>query len=294
MRVDFAEMAGHLRCSTQIFGLIATMPRFALKIEYNGTPFSGWQRQLRLPTVQGAIENALSTLEPGTHTICAAGRTDTGVHALAQVAHADLKKDWNPYRLSEALNHHLKPLPVSILSCNQTSDSWHARFSAIERRYFFRLLMRRAPATFDRDLVWQVPYTLDIDSMREAAAHLIGVNDFTTFRSSACQAESPVKTLDQIAIEPVESRSGPELQFHLRARSFLHRQVRSIVGTLERVGAGAWSPDDVKAALESRDRASCGPVSPAQGLFLAGVYYTNDPFIDPEKRFRKADSFKRI
>ncbi|MCY4291588.1 MAG: tRNA pseudouridine(38-40) synthase TruA [Roseovarius sp.] len=270
------------------------MPRFALKIEYKGTPFSGWQRQQKLPTVQGAIENALSALEPGTHTIYAAGRTDTGVHALAQVAHADLEKDWEPSRLSKALNHHLRPLPISILICNSVNDGWHARFSAIERHYFFRLLMRSAPATFDRDLVWQVPYPLDIDTMREAAAHLTGLHDFTTFRSSSCQAESPVKTLDQITIETIESRSGTELQFHLRARSFLHRQVRSIVGTLERVGAGAWSPDDVKSALESRDRASCGPVSPPQGLFLADVSYPNDPFINLEQRFNKAASFRRI
>ncbi|MBU3260760.1 tRNA pseudouridine(38-40) synthase TruA [Roseovarius sp. PS-C2] len=254
------------------------MPRYALKVEYHGAPFAGWQRQADQPSVQGAIEAALGRLEPGPHTIAAAGRTDAGVHGLAQVAHCDMERDWAPFRLSEALNFHLKPDPVAIVGCARVDDDWHARFSAVERRYLFRLLMRRAPATLEKGLVWQVPQDLDIEAMRAGAAHLLGKHDFTTFRSSICQAQSPVKTLDALEIARVEGVSGPEVQFRLRARSFLHNQVRSFVGTLERVGAGAWAPEDVKHALEARDRAACGPVCPPQGLYLAGVGYPDDPF----------------
>ena len=254
------------------------MPRYALKVEYHGAPFAGWQRQADQPTVQGAIEDALARLEPGPHTIAAAGRTDAGVHGLAQVAQCDLQKEWDPFRLAGALNYHLKPQPVAILAVARVADDWHARFSATERRYLFRLLMRRAPATHDAGLVWQVGHQLDPDAMRAGAAHLTGHHDFTTFRSSICQAASPVKTLDEIAIEALDGPSGPEIRFRLRARSFLHNQVRSIVGTLERVGTGSWSPDDVKTALAARDRAACGPVCPPQGLYLAGVSYPDDPF----------------
>lgn len=254
------------------------MPRYALQVEYHGAPFAGWQRQADQPSVQGAIEAALARLEPGAHTIAAAGRTDAGVHATAQVAHADLTKDWDPFRLSEALNHHLKPAPVAIRACAQVAEDWHARFSAHERRYMFRLLMRRAPATHDAGLVWQVPHLLDADQMRQGAAHLVGHHDFTTFRSVICQAKSPVKTLDEIRIEEHEGLSGPELRFYLRARSFLHNQVRSIVGTLERVGTGSWPPDRVREALEAKARAACGPVCPPQGLYLVGVGYPEDPF----------------
>ncbi|MRU14936.1 tRNA pseudouridine(38-40) synthase TruA [Roseovarius sp. A21] len=254
------------------------MPRYALKVEYHGAPFAGWQRQADQPSVQGAIETALAKLEPREHTIAAAGRTDAGVHALAQVAHCDMEKDWSPFRLSEALNYHLKPAPVAIVDCAQVEDDWHARFSALERRYFFRLLMRRAPATHDKGLVWQVLQRLDAQAMREGAAHLIGHHDFTTFRSTICQAKSPVKTLDALDISEVQGLAGPELHVHLRARSFLHNQVRSFVGTLERVGAGAWAPAEVKDALEARNRAACGPVCPPHGLYLAGVGYPDDPF----------------
>ncbi len=255
------------------------MPRYALKVEYDGTPFVGWQRQTELPSVQGAIEAALARLEPGPHAIAAAGRTDAGVHALAQVAHCDLSREWDPFRLSQALNHHLRPQPVAIVDCARVTEDFHARFSAVERRYLFRLLMRRAPATIDRGRVWQVPRALDVAAMREGAAHLVGHHDFTTFRSSICQARSPVKTLDEITIEEVTGLGGPELWFRLRARSFLHNQVRSIVGTLERVGAGAWRPEEVRQALEARDRGACGPVCPPQGLHLAGVrYHPQDPF----------------
>ncbi len=254
------------------------MPRYALKVEYLGTPFAGWQRQKDRPSVQAAIEDALARLEPGPHTIAAAGRTDAGVHALGQVAHCELQREWDPFRLGEALNHHLKPLPVAITAAARVDDDWHARFSAIERQYLFRILIRRAPATVENGLVWQVKHPLDIAAMRAAAAHLVGHHDFTTFRSSICQAASPVKTLDELRIEPAEGLSGPEVHFHVRARSFLHNQVRSFVGTLERVGAGAWSPDDVRAALRARDRAACGPVCPPHGLYLARVRYPEDPF----------------
>ncbi|MEX0283189.1 MAG: tRNA pseudouridine(38-40) synthase TruA [Paracoccaceae bacterium] len=254
------------------------MPRYALKVEYTGAPFAGWQRQKELPSVQGAIEDALSRLEPGPHTIAAAGRTDSGVHGLGQVAHCDLKKDWSPFRLSEALNYHLKPLPVAIVDCAQVAEDWHARFSAVERRYFFRILLRRAPETHDTGLVWRVGHALDVAQMQAGANMLLGQHDFTTFRSSICQSASPVKTLDSLDVQAVEGRSGPEVHFHVRARSFLHNQVRSFVGTLERVGAGAWSPEDVRTALEACDRSACGPVAPPQGLYLAGVGYPDDPF----------------
>ncbi|MDB6452382.1 tRNA pseudouridine(38-40) synthase TruA [Falsirhodobacter sp. 20TX0035] len=255
------------------------MPRYALKIDYDGGPFHGWQRQAQgQPSVQGAIEDALARLEPGPHTIAAAGRTDTGVHGTGQVAHCDLTKPWDPFKLAGALNHHLKPLPVAVVACAAVPDDFHARFSAHERRYLFRLIARRAPLTHDRGLAWQVSHRLDAQAMRDGAAHLVGHHDFTTFRSTMCQAKSPVKTIDEITIEEVALDAGVEYRFRLRARSFLHNQVRSIVGTLERVGAGGWHPDRVRDALEARDRAACGPVCPPQGLYLTGVGYPVDPF----------------
>lgn len=255
------------------------MPRYALKIEYDGGPFNGWQVQGgEQPSVQGAVEAALSRLQPGDHRIAAAGRTDTGVHALAQVAHCDLCKDWDPFRLGGAINAHLRPLPVAVVACSPVAEDFHARFSATERRYLFRLVIRRAPVTHDRGLVWQIAHPLDVEAMRRAAAHLVGRHDFTTFRSAFCQAASPIKTLDEITVISKPYPEGVEIDFALRARSFLHNQVRSIVGTLERVGAGAWTPDQVKAALNARDRAACGPVCPPQGLYLAGVGYPVDPF----------------
>ena len=256
------------------------MYRFALKIEYHGAPFRGWQRQKQHPSVQGAIESALAKLEPRVHNIAAAGRTDAGVHALGQVAHCDMDRDWGAFRLSEALNYHLKPQPVAIVDCASVDDSFHARFSAVERRYLFRLLTRRAPATHQAGLVWQVKHDLDIDVMQDAANRLLGKHDFTTFRSTICQAQSPVKTLDRLKISRVETAQGEEVHFDVRARSFLHNQVRSFVGTLERVGSHAMSADDVQDALEARDRAACVPVCPPQGLYLAGVGYPNPPFAD--------------
>ena len=255
------------------------MPRYALKIDYDGGPFQGWQRQAEgQPSVQATVEAALSRLEPGPHTIAAAGRTDTGVHATGQVATVDLVRDWDPFRLSEALNWHMKPAPVAILAVARVDDDFHARFSAMERRYLFRMIARRAPVTHDRGRVWQVLNPPDVAAMRAGAAYLVGHHDFTTFRSTMCQAKSPVKTLDCIEISEHPYAGGVEVRFALRARSFLHNQVRSIVGTLERVGAGGWAPGDVQAALEARNRAACGPVCPPQGLYLTGVGYPVDPF----------------
>lgn len=254
------------------------MPRYAFRIEYHGAAFAGWQRQHDHPSVQGAIEAALSKLERGDHKLAAAGRTDAGVHAFAQVAHIDLVKDWDPFRLTEAINFHLKPALVAIVACAQVPDDFHARFSALERRYLFRLVQRRAPIVHDDGLVWRVQNPLDLEAMRAGAAHLIGHHDFTTFRSTMCQAPSPMKTMDEIQIDEVPIHNGREFQFRLRSRSFLHNQVRSIVGTLERVGAGSWAPARVAEALAARDRAACGPVCPPQGLYLSGVSYPNDPF----------------
>lgn len=254
------------------------MHRFALKIEYHGAPFVGWQRQVDLASVQGTIEAALAKLERRTHNIAAAGRTDAGVHATGQIAHCDMEQDWDPFRLSEALNYHLKPNPIAITACVAVPSDFHARFSAQERRYHFRMLSRRAPATHQEGLVWQVKQAMDVDAMQEAANLLLGKHDFTTFRSTICQAETPVKTLDRLDVSEVQTVGGTEYHFDVRARSFLHNQVRSFVGTLERVGAGTWSPQDVLKALEARNRAACGPVSPPQGLYLAGVTYETDPF----------------
>lgn len=254
------------------------MARFALKIEYDGAPFSGWQRQADRPSVQQAVEEALAKLEADVPSIVTAGRTDAGVHAMAQVAHCDLGKDWKPFKLMEALNHHLRPDPVAILAVAKVDDDFSARFSAQERRYLYRVLNRRQPPTYLRGQLWKVPYPLDIPAMQEAAAHLIGLHDFTTFRSVMCQAKSPVKTIDEVSINAVETPEGREVQFRFRARSFLHNQVRSIVGSLERVGAGSWTPEDFKTALEAARRAACGPVAPPHGLYLAGVGYPQNPF----------------
>lgn len=250
------------------------MPRFAFKIEYNGQPFSGWQRQADQPSVQGAVEQALASLETNVPSIAAAGRTDAGVHALGQVAHADMNNEWDPFRLSEALNYHLKPAPVAITACAQVDDDWHARFSAVERNYIYRIVNRRAPLVHDAGLAWRVQKPLDAAVMQEGANHLIGKHDFTTFRSTMCQSNSPVKSIDEIKV----SADGQSIEIHVRARSFLHNQVRSIVGTLERVGSGSWAPADVKAALEAKDRAACGPVAPPDGLYLSRVVYNPDVF----------------
>lgn len=255
------------------------MPRYAFKIEYDGGPFSGWQRQTDLQTVQGSIEDAIAKLEPDHGGILGAGRTDTGVHATGQVAHVDLKKDWQAERLRQAINHHLKPAPISLTQCAQTDEDFHARFSAIERSYRFEIVSRRSPIVRDRGFVWHLNHRLDLAAMQEAAQYLIGKHDFTTFRSTMCQAKSPIKTLDKLEItaEPYLG-DGEKYVFSITARSFLHNQVRSFVGTIERVGAGSWDPLDVKSALEARERAACGPVSPPQGLCLTDVKYSKSPF----------------
>ncbi len=245
------------------------MPRYKLTLEYDGAPFVGWQRQDNGPSVQGALEDALRRLEPDFGAVTGAGRTDAGVHALGQVAHADMARDWDPFRLMEAVNFHLKPAPVAVLSAEVVDDEFHSRFSAVERRYLYRILVRRAPAVLDRGRVWQVRHELDAEAMRAAAAMLVGRHDFTTFRSTHCQAQSPVKTLDAFDVQ----EAGDEIHLHLRARSFLHNQVRSLAGTLERVGAGKWPALRVKQALEARDRAACGPVAPPEGLYLVSVRY---------------------
>lgn len=254
------------------------MPRFALKIEYQGTPFYGWQRQKTLPSVQQAIEEALLKIDPTNEGVAAAGRTDAGVHATGQVAHCNMARDWNPFRLAEALNYHLKPNPVAIVNAAQVPEDFHARFWALERRYMYRLISRRAPLTFEEGNVWRVSHLLDRDAMQEGANYLLGKHDFTTFRSTLCQAPSPVRTLDELTVEEIPLADGTEFRFHVRARAFLHNQVRSFVGTLERVGGGSWAPIDVKTALETRRRDVCGPVAPSQGLYLRDVRYESDPF----------------
>jgi tRNA pseudouridine38-40 synthase len=211
-------------------------------------------------------------------TIAAAGRTDAGVHATGQVAHVDLPKSWDPFRLTEALNHHLRPAPVAILRAAPVADDWHARFSAVARHYRYSILIRRAPLTRESGLHWRIGHPLDLAAMQAAAQALLGRHDFTTFRSTMCQADSPVRTLDRITIAARPQMAGTQISFDLSARSFLHNQVRSIVGTLERVGAGAWAPDEVAAALAARDRAACGPVAPPGGLCLTAVDYSDNPF----------------
>ncbi len=254
------------------------MPRFAFKISYDGADFAGFQYQETSPSVQNVIERALRALEDDFERIVAAGRTDSGVHALGQVVHADLKKDWDPFRLSEALNYHMKPNRVACLACVRVDDEFSARFSARKRRYMYRLVSRKAPLTIMHGRAWHVRHQLDNVAMDEAAQYLVGHHDFTTFRSSICQARSPEKTVDRIWVDKGDGLEGEELRIWVEARSFMHNQVRSFVGSLERVGAGAWQGVDVKNALEARNRARCGPVAPAHGLYFMAVDYDNDPF----------------
>ncbi|WP_210528852.1 tRNA pseudouridine(38-40) synthase TruA [Rubellimicrobium arenae] len=254
------------------------MARYALRIEYLGTPFAGWQRQAQHPSVQGALEAALLRLDPGPHNVAAAGRTDAGVHAWGQVAHCDMRRDWDPFRLSEALNHHLRPHPVAVTACARVADDWHARFSARERGYLYRIVQRRAPLALSAGRGWRVARPLDPGAMAEGAAHLLGRHDFTTFRSAMCQADNPVRTLDELSVAQLEGPEGVEIHVRARARSFLHNQVRSMVGSLERVGAGAWPPRRMAEALAARDRAACGPVAPPDGLHFTHVVYAADPF----------------
>jgi len=245
------------------------MPRYRLDIEYDGRGFHGFQAQAELPTVQGAVERAVQGFCGQTLRLQAAGRTDTGVHALQQVVHVDLDKAWSPEVVRDALNAHLVPEPIAVLEATLVPDDFHARFSAKGRRYLYRIVNRMAPPTLDQGRVWHVKKPLDAAAMAEAAKALIGHHDFTTFRDVDCQAKSPMKTLDMAQVR----REGREIWLAFGARSFLHRQVRSMTGTLAEVGAGRWTVDDVRAALDARDRKACGPVAPAGGLYLAAVDY---------------------
>ncbi len=245
------------------------MTRFKLTIEYDGGPFQGWQRQDHAPTVQGAIEAAGTRLNGAPVKVYGSGRTDSGVHALAQIAHVDFEKTLRSDQVRDALNFHLQKHPISILSAEETDDEFHARFDARERRYLYRIVDRRPRLALDRGRVWRIPVKLDADAMHEAAQVLIGKHDFTTFRDGQCQAKSPVKTLDEINV----LRAGHEIHLTFRARSFLHKQVRSFTGSLVEVGLGKWDAEDMKAALEARDRTECGPVAAPDGLYLVQVIY---------------------
>jgi tRNA pseudouridine38-40 synthase len=245
------------------------MPRYRLTLEYDGGPYAGFQAQEGLPTVQGAVETAIHAFCGQTVRIAAAGRTDSGVHATGQVAHVDLDKDWPAATVMNALNAHLIREAVAVLDCTAVADDWHARFSATGRKYLYRILNRPGRPALERGRVWHVRKPLDAGAMQAGATRLIGHHDFTTFRDLACQSKSPEKTLDVARV----GRVGEEVHLVFEARSFLHRQVRSMTGTLVEVGLGRWSPEDVTAALEARDRAACGPVSPSDGLYLTGVTY---------------------
>ncbi|MET0745995.1 MAG: tRNA pseudouridine(38-40) synthase TruA [Microvirga sp.] len=245
------------------------MPRYRLIVEYDGTPFTGWQHQRTGRSVQEAVERAIARFAGHAVRVHCAGRTDSGVHATHQVIHVDLERIWRPDTVRDATNAHLRPNPVSILDVAEVPDSFSARMSAVKRHYLYRILNRRAPAALDLNRVWPVAWRLDATVMHAAAQGLVGRHDFTTFRAAECQANSPIRTLDRLDVE----RLGDEIRIHASARSFLHHQVRSIVGTLERAGAGRWSAADVRAALDARDRAACGPMAPAAGLYLVGVDY---------------------
>lgn len=245
------------------------MQRWKITIEYDGGPFVGWQRQTNGPSVQAALEDAAFAFCGERVLIQGAGRTDTGVHALAQVAHLDIQRDTDAKTVRDAINHHLKPDPVAVLDAEPVPEDFHARFSATGRSYLYRILNRRAPAVLDYGRVWAVPKDLDATAMHEAAQVLVGRHDFTSFRASECQADSPVKTLDRLDV----SRRGEEIHIVAEARSFLHHQIRNFAGTLERVGRGRWSAGDVERILAARDRAAAGPTAPPQGLYLTGVRY---------------------
>ncbi len=243
------------------------MPRYRLTVEYDGSPFAGWQRQENGPSVQGALEDAIFKLSAARVTVTGAGRTDSGVHARGQVAHFDVEKDYPADTVRDALNAHLRPHPISIVESAIAAPDFHARFSALARSYEYRILSRRAPPALERGRVWHVARELDVEAMHAAAQVLVGKHDFTTFRSIQCQANSPDKTLDRLDVRA----EGEELVIYARARSFLHNQVRSMVGSLRLVGEGKWKSRDLSAALAARDRAACGPVAPPNGLSLVRV-----------------------
>ncbi|MEP2988780.1 MAG: tRNA pseudouridine(38-40) synthase TruA [Parasphingorhabdus sp.] len=249
------------------------MPRFALTVEYDGRPFMGWQRQSHGPSVQQAIEEAIEAISGEKVRVHTAGRTDAGVHALAMRAHFDLETQLTAFRIMEGINARLRPQPVAILACDVVDEEWHARFSCIGRRYLYKLTNRRAPLTLDKGQSWQVAPDLNTDGMHEAAQCLLGQHDFTTFRSVQCQAKSPIKTLDSISV----TRFGEEIEVEVAARSFLHHQVRSIVGCLKMVGVGKWSAADLKAALAAKDRNALGFNAPPDGLyFVEAIYPASD------------------
>jgi len=245
------------------------MPRYKLTIEYDGTPFVGWQVQDNGLSVQGVLVEAVLAFTGERTAIGGAGRTDAGVHALGQVAHVDLARDWPPHTARDALNAHLRPHPVAVLLAERVADDFDARFSATRRHYRYRIVNRRADLALEAQRAWRVPRPLDARAMHDAAQRLVGRHDFTTFRSTECQAKSPVKTLDRLDV----MRDGDEVDVIAVARSFLHNQVRSMVGSLVHVGEGKWSADDLAAALAARDRAACGQVVPPQGLYLVRVEY---------------------
>jgi tRNA pseudouridine38-40 synthase len=248
------------------------MQRWKLTLEYDGGPFVGWQRQPNGPSIQAALEEAVLAFSGETVPVQGAGRTDTGVHALGQVAHIDLKKPATASTVRNAINHHLKPNPIAVLSAEPVSEDFHARFSATGRAYLFRILSRQAPAVLDRGRVWFVPRALDCQAMHTAAQVLVGKHDFSSFRASECQADSPVRTLDRLDV----SRVGAEIHIIAQARSFLHHQIRNFAGTLELVGRGKWTKEDVHKALQTRQRAAAGPTAPPQGLYLTGITYPQD------------------
>lgn len=249
------------------------MPRFRLTIEYDGAPFVGWQRQVNGPSVQQAIEDAAAEFCGERCAVVGAGRTDAGVHALAQTAHIDLPRAYEATTVRDAVNFHLKPHPIAVLAAAAVDKHFHARFSATGRRYLYRILNRRAPPALDRGRVWWLSQPLDVERMAEAARLLVGRHDFNSFRSTACQARSPLKTLDTLSV----TADGEHIRIEAAARSFLHNQVRILVGTLKRVGEGGWSVADVAAALAARDRRKAGPTAPPEGLYLAGVRYDEAP-----------------
>lgn len=245
------------------------MTRWRLTVEYDGGPFMGWQRQDHGPSIQAALEEALRRMTGEQVAVHAAGRTDAGVHALAMSAHVDLAKPLTPHRLREGLNALVRPAPVAVLAAEPVADDWHARFSCTGRSYLYRILNRRAPPALDRGRVWHLAVPLDVEAMAEGAAMLVGRHDFTTFRSAHCQSESPLKTLDRLEVR----RAGDEVLIEAKARSFLHHQVRSMVGCLALVGRGQWRASDIAVALEARDRAALGLNAPPDGLYFVAAAY---------------------
>ncbi len=245
------------------------MPRYKLTIEYDGGPFCGWQRQPDQETVQGTIERAAAKIEGAPVDVFGSGRTDSGVHALGQIAHMDFVKNIRADKMRDALNYHLMDAPITILDAQICGDDFNARFDAIEREYLYRIIDRRPKLALERGRVWRIPQTMDADAMHYAAQAFVGTHDFTTFRDKLCQAHSPIKTLDELRV----SRVGDEIHITAKARSFLHRMVRSIVGTLAEVGTDKWDAEDVAMALAAKDRRECGPVSPPDGLYLVSVKF---------------------